>query len=287
MNKFSPLAVFFLAFVLLGCSFAPKESPTPTPDFAPPTPIPPQISSKSMAIILVSEGQFLNAHLDPNKASAIVATIPANTVEIPRTGEEKFDGEVLWAKIQASTGEASWVDARYLTEYIPPADFCLDSRISFLLEDFKIALKNEDGELFASLVSPAHGLDFRYYRYGTLANYTPEEAAWVFQSDYAVNWGNEPGSGFEKIGTFSEIPLPMLLEVFDTNYELYCNDAGVAENFAPEPWIYEYANINFYQVLKPGTEQYDSMDWRSWLVGIEYVKNEPYLFALIHFEWEP
>ena len=53
-----------------------------------------------------------------------------------------------------------------------------------------------------------------------------ELLVWAFKSEYAVNWGIERGSGFKKIGTFSEIPLPMLLEVFGANYELYCNDAG-------------------------------------------------------------
>ncbi|MBT7074929.1 MAG: hypothetical protein HN922_08475, partial [Anaerolineae bacterium] len=45
--------------------------------------------------------------------------------------------------------------------------------------------------------------------------------------------------------------------------------------------------INFYQVFKPGTEQYGGIDWQSWLVGVEYIDAEPYLFALIHFEWAP
>ena len=285
MNKFRYLALLFLAWFLMGCSVLEKEEPTPTPNLVPATPM--QMSSDSMAVILVSEGQFLNAHLDPNEASAVIETIPAVAVQVPRTGREEVEGEVLWAEIQASTGEASWVHARYLTEYIPPTDFCLDSRVRFLLDDLQIALENDDEVLFSSLVSPAHGLDLRYYRYGTLANYTREEARWAFGSEYVVNWGNEPGSGNEKIGTFSEVPLPMLKEVFGANYELYCNDPGIAKNFAPEAWLYEYTNINFYQVFKPGTEEYGGMDWRSWLVGVEYVQGEPYLFALIHFEWTP
>lgn len=280
------IGFLFIILVLAGCFPAPEELLTPTPTFVPPTLIP--TSSPEMgAVILLAEEEELNIHVAANKESAVIETLSANAVQISCTGREEFDGEALWVEIKASTGEAGWVHARFLTEYVPAATFCADSRIRFLLEDFQIALKNKDGELLASLISPKYGLDLRYYRYGTLANYTPAEAAWAFKSDYAVNWGNEPGSGFEKIGTFSEIPLPMLLEVFGVNYELFCNDVGIAATFVPEPWLFEYTNINFYQVFKPGTEQFGGMDWRSWLVGVEYVEGEPYLFALIHFEWEP
>jgi hypothetical protein len=288
MSNFRFLAVFFLGLFLISCAATPKEEAAPTPDFAPPTPLPTQISlGGSMAVILVEEGKEINIYLSADEESAVVGTLPANDVLVQPTGREELNGDTLWVEIHFSPTEAGWIQERYLTEYLLNSHFCMDSRIPFLLENIQIALENKDGELFSSLISPVHGLDLRYYRYGTLANYTSEEAAWAFKSDYAVNWGNEPRSGFEKIGTFREIPLPMLLEVFSANYELYCNDAGTAASFAPEPWPLEYRNINFYTLFKPGTEQYGGLDWRSWLVGVEYVEDEPYLFALIHFQWEP
>ena len=286
MKKIS-ISFLFTILIFTACSPAPAELPTPTAMIFPPTPIPTPIGENLAAVILLEEGDELNIHIAADEESAVIGSLSANEVQIPRTGREELNGEELWVEIKASTGEAGWIRGRYLTEYVSAETFCADSRIRFLLDNVQIALKNNDGDLFASLISPTHGLDLHYYRYGTLANYTPAEMAWAFKSDYAVNWGNEPGSGFAKIGTFSEIPMPMLLEVFDANYELYCNDIGTAATFAPEPWLFEYQNINFYQVFKSGTEQYGGMDWRSWLVGVEYVAGEPYLFALIHFEWEP
>ena len=276
----------FLMLILSGCSFTSKEEPTPIPTFAPPTLVPTPVPERA-AVILLEEGQSLNIHLSAGDEGKVIGTLPATAVGIRFLGGEELIGEEFWVEIQASTGEAGWVNARYLTEYVPAEVFCSDPKIQYLLDDFYIALEDEDGDLFASLISPTHGLDLRYYRYGTVANYTPEKASWVFKSDYQVNWGNEPGSGFEKIGSFSEIPLPMLLEVFGADYELSCNDVGIAASFAPEPWLFEYTNINFYQLFKPGTEEYAQMDWRSWLVGVEYVEGEPYIFALIHFEWTP
>ena len=239
------------------------------------------------AVILVGEGETLNLRSAAGIVNPVVAEVAANATGLMRTGLAQFSGDNLWAEVRTSTGETGWVNARYLTEYVPAEKFCTDPQIRFLLDDFSIALENKNGELLSALVSPAHGLDLRFFRYGTLANYTPEEAAWVFRSSYAVMWGYAGGSGAEVNGTFSEVPLPKLLEVFEANYELYCNDVGVTSAFAQEPWLPEYANINFYNVFKPATDQYGGLDWRAWLVGIEYVGGKPYLFALIHFEWEP
>ena len=286
MKKFS-LSILFFILILAACSPPPEALPTPTAMIASPTLVPTPAPSVMNAVILLEEGNMLNIHASAGEDSAIIESLSATSVDVPRTGREELSGEELWVEVKASTGEPGWVNARYLTEYVPASTFCSDTHIRFLLDDLKIALENKDGDLFASIVSPAHGLDLRYYRYGAVANYTQAEAAWAFKSEYAIDWGDEPGSGFEKLGTFSEIPLPRLLEVFEGNYELYCNDVGIAATFAPEPWPFEYRNINFYQIFKPGTEQYAGMDWRSWLVGVEYVKGEPYLFALIQFEWTP
>ena len=146
---------------------------------------------------------------------------------------------------------------------------------------------NSDGELLGSLISPAHGLDVRLWRYGTVANYTPEEASWVFQSEYVVSWGPAPGSGAETSATFSAEPLPKLQEVFGASYTLHCNNTLDLATFSLEPWPPEYSNVNYYTVYKPGTEQYGGLDWRAWTAGIEYVQGAPTLFSLIHYQWEP
>jgi len=261
--------------------------PTQSPIIATATMVAPLVSQSAAAVILVEEGDALNLRTAAGIENPVVKEIAANATGLVRIGQTQLIGEEIWAEIHTSTGEAGWVNARYLTEYVSAETFCLDSQVQFLLDNFQVALENKDGELFASLVSPIHGLDLRYYRYGTLANYTTEEAAWAFQSTYEVDWGDEPGSGFEKLGSFSEIPLPILQEVFGATHERLCNDVGVASSFAPEPWLPEYANINFYNIFKPGTDQYGGLDWRSWLVGVEYVGGKPHLFALILFQWEP
>ena len=240
------------------------------------------------AVVLVSPNDVLNIRSGAGVGNVAVGALPATALGVNRTGPASSAGGDRWVEIQKPGGGGTgWVNANFLTEYIAPSAFCADTRVTDLLNSLKTAMLNSNGDLFSSLVSPVHGLDLRLWRYGSVAKYTPEEASWVFKSDYIVNWGPAPGSGFETPGTFNAQPLPKLQEVFGSNYTLHCNDTLDLATFSLVPWPPEYSNINFYTVYKLGTDQYGGLDWRAWIAGIEYVQGKPTLFALIHFQWEP
>ena len=168
-----------------------------------------------------------------------------------------------------------------------PSAFCTDARVVPLLRDLERAVNTSDGELLMSLVSPAHGLDVSYIRSGMVANYSVEEASWAFQSTYAVNWGTGAGSGEPVTGTFSEIVLPALQDVFK-NVTMDCNAITLGGATYEAAWPDEYANINFFSLHNPGNDSsYAGLDWQTWLVGVEYVEGQPYLFSLLHYQWEP
>ena len=238
------------------------------------------------AVILVSPDDVLNIRNGAGVGNSVAGTLQPTATNVTRTGPASTaDGE-HWVEIQSAAGNG-WVNASFLTEQVAPATFCSDARVTTLLNTLKTAMLNSDGELLSSLVSPIHGLDARLWRNGTVANYTPEEAAWVFQSDYVLDWGPAPGSGAETPGTFNAELLPKLQEVFNSSYTLHCNDTLDLATFSTDPWPREYSNINYYMVYKPGSEQYGGLDWRAWTVGVEYVQGAPTLFALIHYQWEP
>jgi hypothetical protein len=44
---------------------------------------------------------------------------------------------------------------------------------------------------------------------------------------------------------------------------------------------------DFYSIYFPGTEANGNLDWHTWLVGVEYVNNKPYVYALMQLFWEP
>ncbi|MBI2758682.1 MAG: hypothetical protein HYX49_08400 [Chloroflexi bacterium] len=172
-----------------------------------------------------------------------------------------------------------------LTQPPPPA-FCADSQVTALIDSFKNALQTSNGGLLASLVSPVRGMDARYYRDGRVINYDQRHAKFLFESTYDVfSWGDAPGSGLPTKGSFHEIILPALLDVFNRNYTLTCNQIQVGGTTYQAAW--PYAGVNFYSAYFAGTQGNGSLDWRTWLIGMEYVNSRPYLRAIMQFQWEP
>lgn len=261
--------------------------PIPLPSFTPLSQSTPGGASNLYAVVNVLPDDVLNVRSGPGVENSVVGTLQHDQSGLTRTGESSSVGEDFWVEIQNPGGETGWVNADFLTEYVAPASFCADARVNTLIDNLESAVLAPNDDILASLIHSLHGLDVRLWRYGTVANYTQEETSWVLESEYEVNWGPAPGSGENTLGTFSDAVLPKLQEVFSAVYNLHCNDTLDLATFSVEPWPPEYANINFYTVYKPGTEQYGGLDWRAWTVGIEYVDGQPYLFALIHYQWEP
>jgi hypothetical protein len=48
----------------------------------------------------------------------------------------------------------------------------------------------------------------------------------------------------------------------------------------------EYLSIRFYSIYRPPPGMVE-MDWDEWLAGVEFVNGKPYVFSLVHFQWEP
>ncbi len=241
--------------------------------------------ARRYAVILVAKNDVLNIRAGAGSDYGIVGQFTPDETNVLSTGQVAVVDGQTWLQVENPSGGTGWVNAWYLTEYVSKQEFCSDQRVNTLLDNLSQAVNKKDGELLKTLVSPAHGLSLYYWRGGRVANYTPEEASWVFQSTYQVNWGSGP-SGMDDIGTFSDYPLPALQEVLnDEKLELQCNDASSASMYV-EPWPQIYSNVRYYALYKPGTPDVD-LDWEIWLAGVEYVEKEPYLFALIRFVWEP
>lgn len=168
---------------------------------------------------------------------------------------------------------------------VPPATFCADSQVTAAIDSLKTALQTSNGATLATLVSPTHGMDVRYFRNGRVVNYDSAHAKFLFDSTFQVNWGDGPASGLPKVGAFHEVVLPALLAVFNTSYTLTCNQVQVGGTTYQAVW--PYTGVNFYSVYYGGTQANGNLDWHTWLVGFEYINGRPYINALMQFEWEP
>ena len=267
----------------------------PSPTFLPPTdntistPIPATLTlppKSSYALILVRQGDMLNVRERPGIGSPIVDQLGPQTTGVVLTGKQARINDQMWVEILRSKGGEGWVNSTYLTEFVPPATFCSDLRVNTLIDRLVEAVTHRDGPLFTSLVSTAHGLNLTYLRTGATVNYAPEEARWVFESTYLTNWGTHPASGEKIRGTFHGEVLPKIFDVLGSSFKSTCNDPALGPNNYIFQWPFEYHNINFYALHKPGSPGVE-LDWRTWLAGIEYVGGQPYLFALFHLFWEP
>lgn len=166
-----------------------------------------------------------------------------------------------------------------------PPDFCTDIRGTELINSLSKAVASEDGALLASLVSPSHGMDVRYYRNGNIINYDVVHAKFVFETTFQADWGLSFGSGESTIGSFQKIILPALQQVFTPNSLIVCKQLQTGgATYIPE---WPYPGMNYYSVYFPGTDEFGGLDWQTWAVGMDNIAGKPYIAALVHYVWEP
>ena len=164
-------------------------------------------------------------------------------------------------------GAASLAPGVTNTSPTDTSSICNDPQVTALIDSFKKAVLNSDGPLLSSLISPTRGMDVAFFRDGTVITYDQDHARFLFETTFEVDWGAEPGSGAAKKGSFHDVVVPELVEVFNQPYTLHCNELKHGGATYELNWPYEG---EFYSVYFPGTAANGNMDWHTWVMGIEY-----------------
>jgi hypothetical protein len=163
-------------------------------------------------------------------------------------------------------------------------EFCLDTRALQLLSDLQASIRDRDGERLASLVSPSTGVGVRFIRDGNVITYF-DNIKFIFETTYQADWGLGPGSGEPVKGSFQEIVLPSLEQVFESNPLVTCNELKVGgATYVPE---WPYVGMDYYSLHFPGTDEFGGLNWETWAVGMVRQEGKPMLAALVRFAWEP
>jgi hypothetical protein len=272
----------------------PTQTSQPQPTAAPATAVPPTNVPATAApalqgpyaVIFHSPDKSLPVYQAPNEKSAVVANLPWDENNVMLTGKEDSTGQYPIVEVDLGSGNTGWVNRLYLTESMPAAQFCADARVTDLLDRLADAVNSEDGDKLKALVSPLRGMEVTFYRTGNTIPYNPEQVGWLYNSTYQTNWGTQPASGMEVTGSFREVVSPMLKDVFGKPNQRTCNAPQHGGSTYTYNWPYGYRNLNYYSVYKPGTPGTD-LDWRTWLVGVEYYQGKPYVAALVQLFWEP
>ena len=123
-----------------------------------------------------------------------------------------------------------------------------------------------------------------FYRDGNVVTYDGKHAKSVFETSYKADWELSYGSGEPTLGSFQEIILPSLQQVFTSNAVVACNQIKVDGTTYQAAW--RYPGMNYHSVHFPGSDEYGGLNWQTWVVGMDNVAGEPYPATLVHFEWE-
>ncbi|GAB4455985.1 MAG: hypothetical protein Kow0070_05230 [Anaerolineales bacterium] len=234
------------------------------------------------AVVNVAANDVLNIRAGAGVSQPILGYFAPEANDVMRTGPSVSVDGAVWVEVRRNDGLTGWVNSYYLTEYVTHEAFCADSRILPLIGQFKQSLNQANGNLLSPIVSPVHGVNMHLWAYGPGINFTQAAAPGIYTSAAVYNWGGGP-SGIPDTGTFNDVVKPKYLEVLNApNMETYCDSL---EKVFPlgRPW--PYPNIRFYHLYKPATGQL--FDFRTLLVGIEYINGQPYLYGVVTIIWEP
>jgi uncharacterized protein YgiM (DUF1202 family) len=236
------------------------------------------------AVTLVAQNDVLNIRSGPGVSNPVIGSFARDAVNVMRTGPSQQADGAEWVEVLLPDGiNKGWVNFKYLTEQVSRETFCADTRVASLIGQLKQAMTTPNGALLGSLVSPKHGLNMNYWPSSETVNYTSAGVQSVFTDPQVINWGSGGGSGITDTGTFAQIVQPQMVDVFNSAYELNCDALSYGQSYTNVVG-YTNTNIRYYSVVKPPT---NVMDWKVWLIRIEYVNGSPYLFGAVHYVHEP
>jgi hypothetical protein len=255
---------------------------------ADPPPALPQSEEGSIEYAVIGRlgGEPLDVRDPAGISSSLVDTLPMIEREILLTGKSTLLGSSRWVQIYRPSGATGWVNAFYLTEYIPAQRFCADPRVLDLQSLILQSIAERDARKLGDLVSPWRGLSVRYHWQGPTVVVPLSEVSRLFKSQTAYTWGLAPETALEVEGTFSQALLPLLDDVLASDHQLACNSLILGLSGKPVAWPAEYANLNFYSYYREAQAGRSPYGWRTWALGIEYVDGRPYLGFLIHYQGE-
>jgi photosystem II stability/assembly factor-like uncharacterized protein len=250
--------------------------------FAPPTP--PVTPTGPYAVVGIAPNSSLNIYSAAGASNSVVGSFSSDTVNIMRTGSTATADNATWVEVQNPNGGTGWVNSGSLTEYVTHDAFCSDTRVSILLDQLKDSISQSNGSMFAGLVSPIHGVNVHLWPNVPANNFNTTTAKNVFTSTDSLDWGTGGGRGGDpEMGTFAQVIQPKVQEVLNaSNMETYCD---TLTNITDGLLKWHYTNIRYYNLYKPSTD--GLLDFRTWLIGFEYINGQPYLYSMVTIVWEP
>lgn len=246
----------------------------------------PQVNGSNYAVVRIPRGEKLIIRQPAGQSGTEVGMLEWNAKNIRQTGNRTLLGSSLWVEIEFGADGLGWVNSMNLTEAIPADEFCSDQRVIDLLNSLRFEIEEMDDAGLASLLNENRGLTVRLNWYSPEIRYSIEQVTELFSSLDEVEWGTMADSGLTVVGTFADIMVPKLEDVFLRAPEATCNALKYGSTAGEINWPVELTNMKFYGVYRSSEVDGNEFDWRSWAVGIEYANGKPFIATLIHYSSE-
>ena len=261
------------------------ETPTRAAEVPSDAETPPSEAASGLRYAVVWVEQALAVRQPAGITSSEVASLPADQRGIGVTGQSTLLGSSTWLEIFLPEGGSGWVNGYNLTEDVPAEAFCQDPRPVDLANRFILALQSESGVGLAQLASPKRGLIIRHDWWNPEVINEPGSLSHLFQDAAEQDWGINRDSGLSITGTFRDVILPQLMDVFSAAASFSCNRIATGNTGEEVSWPAEYTNLNFISFHRAPPSP-SSLNWRTWALGIEYVDGYPYLAVLVQYRGE-
>ncbi len=260
-----------------------EDGGTATPQGGPP----PGISlDRTYAVVWVPEGETLAVREPAGISGAVVGILGQDQRGLTLTGNVSRLGSSVWVEVNRPGGGKGWVNAWNLTEEVPPEAFCGDDRVLSLLAELQRALKEQDGVALAGLASPKRGLVIRHAAWDIDVPLPEAALPELFDNPKERRWGYRRDNNMPIEGTFREVILPELTDVFEASPTISCDNLVSGVSASDVRWPTDLTNLNYYGFYRPAEEGGAPYDWRAWAVGVEYVDGEPFIAILVQFQGE-
>jgi hypothetical protein len=242
------------------------------------------------AVVLLGEGDLLNVRAGAGTENAILGTLPPDARDLTFTGNRQGEGSASWVEIRLPDGVAGWVSSGFVTQQVASDQFCQDGRVVSLLDRFVKAINNQEGNELAAIASPTRGMILQLNWWNPPVSFASTEVIknlFISTTDY--EWGVADGSGFVITGPFKDKALPVLGDITTREHTRHCNvlETGISAGGTAGllTWPVEYQNLNFVALYRAAPADQE-LDWRTWVIGFEYVNGEPYIAVLVQYHWE-
>lgn len=242
--------------------------------------------STAYAVVLATEESGLAVRQPAGISGTTVAVLPSDARGLLLTGGSSRLGSSLWVEIVRPEGGTGWVQSWNLTEDVPAARFCADPAVTGRNESIRQAIQQRDGPALAGAVNPKRGLAVRHDWWNVEVILPPESLPGVFDASLPDEWGLQSGSQSPIRGTFRDVILPKLDEVWSGSARQACDQLIIGETGRPAQWPAEYATLNFLSYHVPADPTETVFGWRTWAMVFEYLQGVPYLSAWIQYRGE-